>query len=77
MFKKGSAKPRLEDNLKCGWCGDEIADDTEVFGIGAKAIPGLDLTGLEGKVIDIALMRKDRNVQAMVVNRGLARQERW
>ena len=67
MFKREGAKPRLEDTLKCGWCGDEIPDDTEVFSIGAKAIPGLDLSGLEGKVIDIALLRKDRNVQGLVV----------
>lgn len=39
----------------------------ELFGIGAKAKPEVDLTGLEGKLIDIFLARKERNVQVIVV----------
>jgi len=69
LFRKRRDKPRLEDSLKCGWCGDYIDDDTELFGIGAKARPDIDITGLEGKVIDIFLTRRDRNVQALVVTK--------
>ncbi len=52
---------------KCGWCGDEIPEDTELFGIGAKARPDIDLSESTGKVIDVFLTRRDRNVQALVV----------
>jgi hypothetical protein len=67
MFMGKRDKPRLESDLKCAWCEDEIPDDTELFGIGAKARPGIDITEQEGKVIDIFLTRRDRNVQALVV----------
>ena len=67
MFKRTRNKPRLDGPLKCGWCADEIDDDTELFGIGAKARPDIDIAELEGKVIDIFLTRRDRNVQALVV----------
>lgn len=67
MFRKKRRRPQLEGSLKCGWCGDEIADDTELFGIKGKAVPGLDLSGLEGKLIDVFLTKRARNVQAMVV----------
>lgn len=68
-FRKMHDKPRLEGRLRCGWCGDEIADDTELFGIGAKARPDIDITEMEGEVIDIFLARRDRNVQALVVTK--------
>ncbi|HCX29027.1 MAG TPA: hypothetical protein DHU55_04525 [Blastocatellia bacterium] len=69
MFRRVRHKPKLEDRLKCAWCGDDIADDVELFGIGAKAGPDIDLAGQEGTLIDIFLARKDRNVQALVVTR--------
>jgi hypothetical protein len=52
---------------KCGWCGDEIPEDTELFGIGAKARADIDISELRGKVIDVFLTKRDRNVQALVV----------
>jgi hypothetical protein len=67
MFRRKRKKPQLEKDLACGWCGDDIPDDTELFGIGAKAWPDIDLTGKEGTVIDLVLERRDRNVQALVV----------
>ena len=60
MFRRMRDKPRLEGRLKCGWCDDEIADDTELFGIGGKARPDIDITELEGKVIDVFLTRRKR-----------------
>lgn len=72
MFWRMRNKPTLEGRPKCGWCDDEIADDTELIGIGAKARPDIDITELEGKVIDIFLTRRDRNVQALVVAKDSA-----
>ena len=54
---------------KCGWCGDEIPEDTELFGITAKARADIDITELEGKVIDVFLTRRERTVQALVVTK--------
>jgi hypothetical protein len=68
MFR-GRDKPRLESGYKCAWCEDEIPEDMELFGIGAKARPDIDIMELEGKVIDIFLTRSDRNVQALVVTK--------
>jgi hypothetical protein len=52
---------------RCGWCGDEIPEDTELFGISAKARPDFDISEFRGKVIDVFLAQRNRNVQALVV----------
>jgi len=68
MFSKRD-KPQKASGYKCGWCEDEIPEDTELFGVGAKARSDIDITDLEGKVIDVFLSRRDRTVQAMVVTK--------
>jgi hypothetical protein len=64
-----SKKPKIwrASGYKCGWCEDEIPEDTELFGIGAKARDDIDINELRGKVIDICLAQRNRNVQALVV----------
>ena len=69
MFRSKRERPRLEGPLKCGWCDDEIGEDTELFGIGAKAHSDINISEMEGKVIDIFLTRRNRNVQALVVTK--------
>src|SRR4030095_9150031 len=69
MFRSEREKPKLEGPLKCGWCDDEIGEDTELFGIGAKAHPDIDISEMEGKVIDLFLSRRKRTVQALVVTK--------
>jgi hypothetical protein len=66
MFSKrrGSWQP---SGYKCGWCGDDIPKDTELFGVSAKARADIDITELQGKVIDVFLTRRNRTVQALVV----------
>jgi hypothetical protein len=66
MFSK-RGKQWKASGFKCGWCGDEIPEDTELFGISAKARADIDITEMEGKVIDVFLTRRDRTVQALVV----------
>ena len=68
MFSKRD-KPRQASGYKCGWCEDEIPEDTELFGFGAKARADIDITDFEGKVIDVFLSRRDRTVQALVVTK--------
>jgi hypothetical protein len=66
MFSKRD-KAWKASGYKCGWCGDDIPEDTELFGISAKARPDIDISELRGKVIDVFLAQRDRNVQALVV----------
>src|SRR5229473_6041977 len=40
---------------ECGWCGESIGEDEPVFGIGGKALPGIDLSLVQGKVVEIVL----------------------
>jgi len=68
MFNKRN-KQWQASGYKCGWCGDEIPEDTELFGISAKARDDVDISQLEGKVIDVFLTRRDRTVQALVVTK--------
>jgi len=66
MFRKKHKEWR-PSGYRCVWCEDQIPEDTELFGVGAKAREDIDITELRGKVIDIYLARKKRNVQALVV----------
>jgi hypothetical protein len=50
----------------CGWCGREIPPDTEVFGGGGKARPGIDLTAHAGHVLPVYLVGSDKTVLVAV-----------
>jgi hypothetical protein len=50
----------------CGWCGRRIPPDTEVFGGGGKARPGLDLTAQAGQVLPVYLVDRDKTVLVAV-----------
>ncbi len=66
MFSK-KQKVWRPSGYYCGWCEDEIPEDTELFGIGAKARDDIDITESRGKVIDVYLVHRDRNVKVLVV----------
>ncbi|NUO83206.1 hypothetical protein HUU05_24300 [candidate division KSB1 bacterium] len=51
----------------CAWCGARIAADTEVFGCGARTIPGIDLSAKEGEILPLYLALSRRTVPALVV----------
>ncbi len=51
IFRKRAEKLQSE----CGWCGKAIGDEEEVFGVSGKALPGIDLSLVQGKVIEITL----------------------
>jgi hypothetical protein len=51
---------------ECGWCGGSIGEDEPVFGIGGKALPGIDLSLVQGKVIEITLESAGKSVLAAV-----------
>ncbi len=51
---------------KCAWCGKTIPKDSEVFALGGKKRPGIDLAEYEGGAIRIALFEQNRDVAAIV-----------
>ncbi len=52
---------------RCAWCDRRIKPDTEVFGCGARTIPGIDLSAKEGEILPLYLALSHRTVPALVV----------
>ena len=50
----------------CGWCGQRIPPQTEVYGGGGRARPGIDLTAHAGQVLPLYLVRHDKTVLVAV-----------
>lgn len=55
---------------RCAWCDRRIQPDTEVFGCGARTIPGIDLSAKEGEILPLYLALSHRTVPALVVPRA-------
>ncbi|HKO58258.1 MAG TPA: hypothetical protein VJ276_20510 [Thermoanaerobaculia bacterium] len=51
---------------ECGWCGKLIGEDDSVVAVGARVHEGMDLSLVEGKVIELAFSVSDRTVLAAV-----------
>ena len=54
----------------CAWCDKNIPGDSEVFGFGAKARPGIDLKEREGETISLFLTLANKEVPAIVTVTG-------
>lgn len=63
MTKKSSRERLLH---VCAWCIQDIAEDEDVFGFGAKADPGIDLKGKEGEFVSLNLALQEKTVFALV-----------
>lgn len=50
----------------CAWCHQEIAEDEDVFGFGAKASQSIDLNSKEGQFVSLKLALQDKTVFALV-----------
>ena len=64
--KKQPADLARRFQTTCGWCGRRIPPDTEVFGGGGKARPGLDLTAHAGQVLPVYLVGLGKTVLVAV-----------
>ena len=62
IFRRRAERMQAE----CGWCGKSIGDGEPVFGIGGKALPGIDLSLVEGKVIEVEIETAAKRVLAAV-----------
>jgi hypothetical protein len=68
-MKKRKKKARnLADLFQstCGWCGRAIAPNAERLGFGARARPGIDLSGKAGQVMPLYLAGCDKTVLVAV-----------
>jgi hypothetical protein len=50
----------------CAWCTQEIPEDGGVFGFGANASPGIDLSGKEGEFVSLDLSLQEKTLFALV-----------
>ena len=55
---------------QCAWCQNHISDDTEVFGVGAKLKPDIDLSEYESHCIQISLVSEEKPFYMMVTAQG-------
>ena len=50
----------------CAWCNRDIQEDEEIFGFGANASQGIDLSDKEGEFVSLNLTLLDKTVFALV-----------
>lgn len=54
----------------CAWCKKTISQDSEVFGFGAKANPGIDLSDKEGEFVALSSPSANKTLVALVTVKG-------
>ena len=62
--------PDAEALSKCTWCGKHISEDAEVFSVGVKFKPDVDLSEYEGHCIDITLVSEEKPFYLLVTIEG-------
>jgi hypothetical protein len=62
--------PDEEAMSKCAWCHNNISDDMEVFGAGAKLKPDVDLSEYESHCIQIDLVSEEKPIYMMLTAQG-------
>ena len=75
--RRGKRRVSWEDAVSvCAWCGKHIPKDSELFALGARARPGVDLER-EGNVLEVVLDAR-RKAHAIIPSRDSeARAEGW
>lgn len=51
---------------ECGWCGKSIGEDEPVFAVGGRVHSGVDLSLVEGKVVELTFQVAEKSVLAGV-----------
>ena len=64
IFRRRAA--RLQST--CGWCGRSVGKDDPVFAVGAAVRPGIDLSAVQGRVIEVELPTAHKVILAGVAN---------
>lgn len=61
--KRGRRRLEQKDYTNtCAWCRKRVPEQHERFGFGAKALAGVDLSGVEGTMIEIQLASARKTV---------------
>jgi hypothetical protein len=60
----------------CAWCGKRIPEGSEVFSLGAKTRPGVDLES-KGNVIELALDEKKKAMAIIPTPESEAKKAGW
>ncbi len=55
---------------KCAWCEKKIEEESEVYGFGIKFRKGVDLAKYEGKIIELSILTRSKNVPMMITTEG-------
>ena len=55
---------------KCTWCRKQITEESEVFGMGVKLKPGVNLSEYEGHCVQIDLTSREKAVSMLVPMQG-------
>ena len=63
--KTGAIDPH-EIATICAWCGRKIAEDSEIFSLGAKVKSGIDTQKQGGRVVSMFLAKSGKTVNAIV-----------
>ena len=61
----------------CAWCLRRIPEEHERSGFGAKAAPGVDLSGVEGTMIEIQLVSAGKTVPVGVTALASPARKNW
>ena len=60
-----------EDVLtRCAWCGKDIDEEAEVYGLGAALCREVDLSEYESQVIELKILTGDRIVPMIITARA-------
>ena len=60
-----------EDVLsKCAWCGIEIDEEAEVYGLGAVFCQDVDLSEFESQVIEVKVITENKIVPMIIAAKG-------
>jgi len=75
--RKRKHRASWEDTVSvCAWCGKPIPEDSEVFSLGAKARPGVDLERA-GNVLELALDAKRKALAIIPTQDSQAKKAGW
>jgi hypothetical protein len=50
----------------CAWCNQDIPDNEDVYGFGAKANQAMELSDKEGQFVSLSLTLQDKTIFALV-----------
>ena len=67
MQKIKKKKPKVKQVFStCCWCGLKIGDSHEIFALGGRKRPGVDISKYEGGIMPITMSTLDKTIWVIV-----------